>query len=93
MMDQNDPASSGQTRPTSVVKGLLGWFLRGKWRRAGRKLGDPDLSELRKTLVIVDRQLSGMPISTRLSQRRMELLKERERCRITLDAWEEKNSV
>ena len=91
MMESSEPAASDRVRPASVVKGFLGWFLRGRWRRAGRRLAETDVLDLRKTLVIVERQLAGMPISTRLSKRRMELLKERERCGTMLESWEEQN--
>jgi hypothetical protein len=84
-------ASSSHEQP--VVTGVLGWFTRARWRRHGRRLDETGVDELRKYLIIINRQLEEMPISSRLHKRRMELLRDRERCRTMLSSWEHRNDT
>ncbi len=49
---------------------------------------ESDIDELRKRLIIMNRQLGELPISSRVQKRRIELLQERERCEVMIHAWE-----
>ena len=69
-------------------KGLRGWWKRLAWRRASRKMTESDIEELRKRLIIVGRQLEELPDTSRVFKRRMELLRDRERCETIIAIWE-----
>ena len=71
-----------------VIGGLWGWLVRGRWRRAARRMTEAEIDELRKRIVIISRQLDGLPISSRVQARRMELLRDRERCQTIVAEWE-----
>ena len=71
-----------------ILGGFIGWLKRAYWSRESRKFSEDDIAELRKRLIIIDRQLDEMPISRRIHTRRMELLTDRERCRTIIGSWE-----
>ena len=72
-----------------VVTGIAGWLKRMIWKRAAGKMSDEQVSEMRKHLIIVEKQLANMPVTSSLSRRRLELLIEQERCRIMITTWEQ----
>jgi len=74
--------------PHRVTTGLVGWWNRRTWRRAARGVAESEVDELRKRVVIINRQLDGLPDSSRVFKRRMELLRDRERCETIIAAWE-----
>ncbi len=49
---------------------------------------ESDIEELRKRLIIVGRQLEELPDTSRVFKRRMELLRDRERCETIIAIWE-----
>ena len=79
--------TGGESR-ASVVTGLWGWFIRMRWRSSARRMSEPEIDELRKRIIIVERQLESMPVSSRVRSRRMELLRDRERCQTIVNEWE-----
>ena len=89
-MEHEDAATSAP--PRQIVGGVKGWVLRKLWKRRAKKIGEPDIDELRKRLIIMNRQLGEMPISSRIQKRRMELLRERERCEVIIAEWEKQQN-
>jgi len=88
-MIASEASISGTPQPQrQIVKGLWGWLMRMNWRRRARQMSRVDVDELRKRLVIINRQLQELPISSRVFKRRMELLRDRERCNTIIAAWE-----
>ena len=70
------------------VTGLVGWWKRLLWRRKARRMSEEEMGELYKRLVIINRQLSGLPSISTVFKRRMELLHDRERCQTMITEWE-----
>ena len=87
--DISAPDASSSPRP--VMGGLWGWWSRMLSRRATRRMTEPEIDDLRKRVVIIARQLDGLPISSRVAKRRMELLRDRERCLTIIAEWEERH--
>jgi hypothetical protein len=79
------PTASGQAR---VARGVLGRWLGMWWRRTARRMREADVDELRKRVVILTRQLDGLPVTSSIRKRRIQLLRDRERCQTIIAEWE-----
>ena len=75
-------------RPRQVYRGLVGWWKRIVWRRATRRMNEGQINDLRKRLIIINRQLEELPVTSRAFKLRMELLRDRERCQTVIAMWE-----
>ena len=51
-------------------------------------MSEEQVGELRKMLIIIERQAAEMPISSKLHKRRMEILREQERLEYMIAQWE-----
>lgn len=83
------PEAPSSSRP--IIGGLRGWLLHRLWRRTARRMREAEIDELRKRVVIITRQLDGLAISSRVMKRRMELLRDRERCLTIIAEWEHRH--
>ena len=87
-MQSMQKSSVSDNNSYQVVTGLWGWLCRSFWKRKGRRMSKDQIVDLRKMLVIVDRQATELPVSAKSNKRRMEILKDRERLGVMISAWE-----